>query len=176
MKYLSIVLLFIATSVCADQRFETVGGFCHFVTPQGFQNNNDDNEVFYANCKNSIRQEANGTGSGSSKITAKYPPRGIPFIGEHEYTGEETGVDCVMVDSNGTQYVTRDWNSKYSVHVPGLNKFRSVFGTVKGDEKYDRDFDFNEDGVINGLDIGEFRTEADGTVKYEIVCRNGVQQ
>ena len=118
MKYLLIAAAFISTSVFADQRFETVGGFCHFVTPDGFANGNDDDEVFYANCLNSIRQNNDGTGTGYVSITADYPKKEeLPFSKKYSTSGNQTGVDCVMVDSNGTQYRTQNWNAFY--HVQG---------------------------------------------------------
>ena len=166
---LLIVLLMFTMNAYADQRFETVGGFCHFVTPEGFENTNDDNEVFFANCENSIRQNQDGTGSGSTKTTGKYPAGALPFTGEHEYSGE-TGVDCVMVDSNGTVYVTQDWNSKYEVKIKGLWGFKRAFLTN------DEDYDFNEDGIVNALDIGIFKQNADGKIEYTLTCRNGAQQ
>jgi hypothetical protein len=116
------VLMFISVVAVGDQRFETVGGFCHFVTPEGFQTANDDNEVFYANCLNSIRQNADGSGSGSTTINVEYPVGAAPFIDSYETTGADTGVDCVMVDSNGTTYVTQDWNSVYEVKTRGKSK------------------------------------------------------
>jgi hypothetical protein len=174
MKYLLFVLL-LPLTVIADQRFETVGGFCHFVTPEGFRNANDDNEVFFANCLNSIRQNEDGTGDGSTVVKVKYPEGALPFTESYETSGAETGIDCVMVDSNNTQYVTQDWNSKYKPKIKDLKDFQKAFGTQEGDEDYDRDFDFNEDGVINSLDTGIFKQTAKGEIEYSITCRNGAQ-
>jgi len=113
MKYiLSFALALFCTVAIADQRFETVGGFCHFVTPDGFANGNDDAEVFYANCTNAIEQHNDGTGSGSTKVTVKFPGA-MPFAGKHKFTGSDTGIECVMVDSNGTEYRTLDWFAVY---------------------------------------------------------------
>lgn len=181
MKQLTTILTLLAvmcfgTIVAADQRFETTGGFCHFVTPEGFANNNDDNEVFFANCENSIRQTANGDGNGSTLVKVKYPSGAMPFYGEHTYSGADTGVDCVMVDSNNTTYATQDWDSTYSANVDDFNKFKRAFGSQEGDRKYREEFDFNDDGVINTLDLSIFRSQASGTIKYTISCRNGAQQ
>lgn len=159
-----------AAAALADQRFETVGGFCHYVTPEGFANGNDDNEVFYANCENSIRQNQDGTGTGSNTVKVKYPAGAIPFTGEYTFTGADTGVDCVMVDSNGTTYVTQNWTATYEAEVEGLDDFRDALGS------YDSDYDLNGDGVVNGLDIGLFRQTAKARIKYELACYNGVQQ
>jgi hypothetical protein len=170
MKYFIIVLMMLSFTAVADQRFETVGGFCHFVTPEGFANGNDDNEVFFANCENSIRQNQDGTGSGSTLVKVKYPAGALPFTGKHTFTGAGTGVDCVMVDSNGTQYVTRDWTATYEAEIEGLDDFAEAFGTD------DEDFDYNGDGIVNSLDTGFFKQNADGKIKYTISCFNGAQQ
>jgi len=177
-KLFLVILLgmFVVSGAFADQRFETVGGFCHWVTVEGFTNNNDDNEVFFANCENSIRQNQDGTGTGSTVAKVKYPAAAMPFVGEHEFTGAGTGIDCVMVDSNGTQYVTQDWTATYTATVEDLNKFKRAFGTQEGDRKYNLDFDFNEDGVINTLDLSIFRSTVSGKVVYSLACFNGAQQ
>jgi hypothetical protein len=170
MKYLIIVFLLLSANVIADQRMETVGGFCHFVTPEGFATANDDNEVFLANCVNSIRQNADATGSGSTMVKVKYPPTAMPFFGKYKFSGAETGVDCVMVDSNGTTYATQDWDATYKTEIKELKKFQKALGTDNSD------YDYNEDGVVNGLDVGMFRQQAEGEIKYSVVCRNGAQQ
>lgn len=116
MKYITIIMLFLASQAIADQRFETVGGFCHFITPEGFQTGNDDNEVFFANCLNYIRQKSDGTGEGTTKVTATAPKNAnVIDLVSYSTSGAQTGEDCVMVDSNGTTYVTQDWNSEYKV-------------------------------------------------------------
>lgn len=126
-----LLALGIVSSVSADQRFETTGGFCHFVTPEGFQNGNDDNEVFYANCLNSIRQNSDGTGNGSTIINVKFPLDSAPFTESYETSFEETGIDCVMVDSNGTTYVSQDWNSTYEYRgITRRNKIPSIKYTL----------------------------------------------
>ncbi len=123
--YLTALVLF-ASVVQADQRFETVGGFCHFVTPDGFMAGNDDDEVFFANCENSIHQNADGTGSGTTIITVAFPYGDAPFDDTWHETGAETGVNCVMVDSNGTQYVTLDWKSDYIYRKPTRKRPASI--------------------------------------------------
>ena len=37
----------------------------------------------------------------------------MPFAGKHKFTGSDTGIECVMVDSNGTEYRTLDWFAVY---------------------------------------------------------------
>jgi len=109
-----MVLVLFASVVQADQRFETVGGFCHFI----LNPNNDDNEVFFANCMNSIVQNNDGTGSGSTLVKVSYPFGAAPISETTVFTGEETGIPCVMVDSNGTTYSTLDWPSIYRFKPP----------------------------------------------------------
>jgi len=159
-----------AAAALADQRFETVGGFCHYVTPEGFANGNDDNEVFYANCENSIRQNQDGTGTGSNTVKVKYPAGAIPFTGEYTFTGADTGVDCVMVDSNGTTYVTQNWTATYEAEVEGLDDFNDAFFTD------DPEYDLNGDGFVDYADLTIFSADAKGRIKYTLACYNGVQQ
>ena len=61
-------------------------------------------------------------------------------------------------------------------NVDDFNKFKRAFGSQEGDRKYREEFDFNDDGVINTLDLSIFRSQASGTIKYTISCRNGAQQ
>ena len=124
--YLMVLVLF-SSVVQADQRFETVGGFCHFVlNPE-----NDDNEVFFANCQNSIVQNNDGTGRGSTIIEVKYPFGSAPIEKTLILTGEETGIPCVMVDSNGTTYSTLDWTSKYQYRPPrGKNRSTVIYEMI----------------------------------------------
>jgi len=171
MKYiLSFTLALFCTATIADQRLETVGGFCHLVTPEGFQTNNDDNEMFLANCLNSIRQNADGTGSGSTLVKIKYPANALPFYGEYEYSGAETGVNCVMVDSNGTTYVTQDWDSVYKSEIEDIDDFRDAIGTD------DEDYDLNGNGIVDGADYSLWKSEAKAEIKFTLTCRNGAQQ
>jgi hypothetical protein len=172
MKYIAIVLMMVATGVFGDQRMETVGGFCHFITPEGFANNNDDNEVFASNCVSSIRQNQDGTGMGSTIMEIEYPAGAMPFVGEYEYTGDETGQECVMVDSNGTNYVTQDWTATYEAKLDSkeYEKFKKHFGKKHG--KYD----LNDDGIVNFEDLALLKQNSKGEIEYELACRNAAQQ
>jgi len=116
--YLTVLVLF-SSVVQADQRFETVGGFCHFI----LNPDNDDNEVFFANCENSITQNNDGSGEGSTHVVVKYPLGGEPIV-KTTYFDNETApnIPCVMVDSNGTTYVSNDWYSKYKYRAGRRHK------------------------------------------------------
>ena len=115
MKYVVLMFALFTVGAAADQRMETTGGFCHFVTPEGFATANDDNEVFASNCESSIRQDADGNGDGSTIWEIEYPNGAEPFAESYSTNGAETGINCVMVDSNGTTYATQDWDSTYKV-------------------------------------------------------------
>jgi len=116
MAIIGIIGIMLSGVVFADQRMETVGGFCHAVTPEGFATANDDNEVFISNCISSIRQKANATGEGSYVMAVTYPSlKSMPFTAHFKTNGADTGIACVMVDSNGTTYATQDWASNYRV-------------------------------------------------------------
>lgn len=118
-----IFLALFTLNVQADQNFNVNNGFCHFVTPTGFANGSDDAETFLMNCKNAtVTQALDGTGHGSVTAYVKYPDGAIPFTETFTTTGEESGIECLMTDSNGTQYLTRDWTSTYYVHLKKSNK------------------------------------------------------
>lgn len=170
MKFIIILLSVFVSIAIADQRFETVGGFCHFVTPEGFATANDNNEIFTSNCVSSIRQNADATGSGSTQVKVEYPANSFPFIGKHKFSGTDTGVDCVMVDSNGTTYVTQDWTAVYDAYVEGLDQFKAAYGTDSPE------FDYNNDGFVNSIDLPIFKQNAKGEITYTLMCRNGAQQ
>ena len=170
MKYVVLMFALFTVGAAADQRMETRDGFCHAVTPEGFQTANDDNEVFLSNCVNSIRQDADGNGDGSFVMKVKYPDGSYPFGGNYTTSGAETGINCVMVDSNGTNYVTQDWDSTYKVKVKDRKDFKKAWGTD------DEEFDFNNDGIVGYADIPLFYEQVDIEIKYTVVCRNGAQQ
>lgn len=122
MKYLLLSLaLLLSTPAMSDQRFETVGGFCHFI----LNAQNDDNEVYFANCLNSIVQNNDGTGNGSTIILVTYPTGSAPISEDITFTGTDTGIPCIMVDSNGTTYQTNDWDSEYKI-LPSKNNLDRV--------------------------------------------------
>jgi hypothetical protein len=146
---LALSALFVLTSH-ADQRFETTGGFCHFVLPVGLQGGNDDAETFFANCENSITQLNDGTGQGTTTVTVKYSGDSIPFTESFFSSGAETGINCVMVDSNNTTYVTQDWESSYKVKGAGKQR--------------------------GGGDDADDRGSGGGKITYTVVCRNAPQQ
>lgn len=141
MKHLFLILaLCFSFNAFADQRFETWQGLCHFA----YDPNDDDNEVYFANCDNTIDTHDSGDGQGrlayGSSITSSeyYLPdmvtpkfagvnklKGVDadaaFYGD-EYT-EAVNTQCVMVtsnynagadDNNETVYVTNNWNLEIS--------------------------------------------------------------
>ena len=165
-----LVLLLASSLVQADQRLETNNGFCHFVLNAA----NADNEEFLANCLHGIRQNNDGTGTGAVYIAVQYPPAGAPVTEDVAYTGTDTGIPCNMVDSNGTTYSTNDWNSFYDFQrgIPRetMRLFKESFG------KNDPQFDYNNDGIVNSLDVGMMKANWPETVVYSLTCRNGAQQ
>lgn len=131
-KYLLLLLLVaMPFSVMADQRFENWQGICHF----NYDANNDDNEVYFSNCKNTIDTYDDGNGTlafGSSSVKETYIvekntyPKGLVdgnvFLKGNASTAgdkyEVSNTTCVMVtsnynadadDNNETVYTTNDW-------------------------------------------------------------------
>lgn len=139
MKYLLALLLCLPLVVQADQRFETWQGLCHFA----YDSADDDNEVYFANCSNSINtydaQDGQGRlAYGTSKITESYhlPDLTRPAFQQGNLKGADAdpaiygddyvtaaATPCVMVtsnynaaadDNNETVYVTDNWNLEIS--------------------------------------------------------------
>ena len=140
---LAIAFLLMSVDVLADQRFETWQGLCHFA----YDVNDDDNEVYFANCKNTIDTHDRGDGAGrlaygTSIVSETYSLQDLTFP-KFTNGGFLKGVDasqdvygsnyqvsnapCVMVtsnynaaadDNNETVYITNDWNLEMNmVHV-----------------------------------------------------------
>lgn len=132
MKYLILLALFFTFTAFADQRFETAGGYSHFVLDQ----NNDDNEVYFSNCESTI-ETVDGIANGGTKCKQK-EVRIIPWLKYNEGIVRNQGEDdeayilplngntyptsCEMVTSNydtanddwnQTEYTTNTWVAKY---------------------------------------------------------------
>ena len=156
------LLLLLAHTAIADQRFESWQGLCHFA----YDVNDDDNEVYFANCKNTIDTHDAGDGAGrlahgSSIVSTTYSLEALTMP-KFTNGGKLKGVDadpgvygddyltantaCVMVtsnynagadDNNETVYVTNDWDLLMTTEVD--SSLKAVVG-------------------------------------FELNCRNGVQQ
>lgn len=191
-KFLIIMMLFAVPFVAeADQRFETWQGLCHFA----YDPNDDDNEVYFANCDNSIVTHQ-GVAHGHTRTIQK---GGSPIGQSYEakrLIGAATNADyypgytvsntaCVMVtsnydagadDNNETVYTTNDWDLT-------IAKWEQVFQDIEIQDLvatvtsggYDAAMDFNNDGEVNYLDINIHRRHATNNVRYELHCRNGQQ-
>ena len=132
---LSLTIFIIATAN-ADQRMETWQGLCHY----NYDVNDDDNEVYYANCENTIDTYDNGNGrlaKSSSEKNKTYTLKDatFPVIKDFNHIGNATDPEkypgyvvnnapCISVtsnynaaadDNNETVYVTNDWNLEITV-------------------------------------------------------------
>ena len=169
MKGLMLVIIIGLSGVLhADQRMETVGGFCHFV----INPDNEDNEIFVSNCVSSIVQNNNRTGTGWVLKKVKYPGILLP-VSNLMLTGAETGINCVMVDSNGTTYVTQDWISRY---VPSKLDVTRMAEFAKASRSYNEEYDYDNNGVVDSLDAKWFKLKKPRSITYELTCKNGSQQ
>jgi hypothetical protein len=173
MKYILLAVTMITyTSVIADQRFETNNGFCHFV----LNPNNANNEVFFANCQNSIVQNDDGTGTGTTYIRVQFPIGDAPIAESLALSGDETGIACNMVDSNGTQYTTNDWTSEYVlIENKGGRDYKH-----KGERDYkhkgERDHEHKEESDYGRLKHRWHDKNSADTVIFSLICRNAQQQ
>ena len=164
---LAISFILMSSDVLADQRFESWQGLCHFA----YDTNDDDNEVYFANCINSIDTFDAGDGQGrlaygSSTVSMNFNilkgefPRGIggankfikgsdanPIIYGDNYT-VAVNTPCVMVTSN------------YDANADDNNE--TVYVTN----------DYNLEIVWKNTDTETMTSD----LTYNLACRGGVPQ
>lgn len=114
-----LILVIVVGFAYADPRMETRDNFCHMILDP----NNTNNEVFVAGCNSQIVADGNGNATGYLKITRWMPKEEAQVIlGDNDrrlsFTSGESDTACAMVDSNGTQYNSNDWESKIIVRRP----------------------------------------------------------
>ena len=63
---------------------------------------------------------------------------------------------------NGLLATSKSWGEAVAIDVTTLEKFAGAFDSVKGDENYTIEFDYNEDGEINQLDMDMLNDKFDG--------------
>lgn len=116
---MTITLALLHVAVLADARIEVLGNFCH----APYDNANVDNEVFLSGCGGHIVVR-NGVATGNAVIhkTAVHGhalPADVQVQDVEAYpsgsrrlvtSGEDSGVACAMVDSNGTEYSSGNWS------------------------------------------------------------------
>ena len=93
----------------AGPRIETRDNFCHFVDDP----DDSDAEHFISNCPSRITTDNNGIANGVAYVRRKEPA--WTAIQSNTWTYADTGVPCVMVDSNGTEYHSRSFRSTVKV-------------------------------------------------------------
>lgn len=144
MKYLLSLFLITAFSIVnADQRFETAGGYSHFVVDP----NNSDNEIYLSNCTSEIETLGGGARAKGYTICEVEGHEGVPW---EQYTAPcENQYDCVlqgnqntfgttcnMVTSNydadndkwnQTEYVSNNWYSRYVATQQGYGKYKITY-------------------------------------------------
>jgi hypothetical protein len=108
MKELSVIMAVILClcfgTVYADPRMEVNDAFNHVILETG----DTDNEVFIANTDPNIVVQG-GVAWGFVDNMVKNPKfKDVFDLGVTRFSSE-SGKVCNMVDSNGTQYVSRDW-------------------------------------------------------------------
>ena len=166
-------MMYFSSNALADQRFENWQGICHFA----YDAEDDDNEVYFANCINTIDTYDAGDGNGrlaygSAGVTQKYDPsrdtypKGITKRGDvvkMKGNASTVGGDnftvadfaCVMVTSNYNADADDNNETVYNTNDWDLVMSASK-GKAKGKEK---------DKSLGGLKI-----------TYKLNCRGGVAQ
>lgn len=120
MRYLTFIFLVsLSTALLADARIEVLGDFCH----APYENANVDNEVFLSGCGGYLVVR-NGIATGNAVIHKRAVhmhalPEDVRVHDTEAYpsgkrtlrtSGEDSGTACAMVDSNGTEYSSGNWN------------------------------------------------------------------
>lgn len=122
---LSLVIpfvLFAAVHASADPRMETNNNFCHFI----LNPDNTDIEIFMAGCNSEITVSEkvptsgasqpsceNYTASGYARIEKVIPQSAIsiPAGSSLTFTNNDSSTPCTMVESNGREYRSYNWQS-----------------------------------------------------------------
>ena len=125
-----VVLIILVTFVgfaYADPRMETTDNFCHMILdPQ-----NTDNEIFVSGCDSQIVTD-NGVATGYFR-TIRWMPReeAKALFGDRQrrlsFTSDESNTNCAMVDSNGTEYASGDWDSQIILRMPWRRMNKVVY-------------------------------------------------
>jgi len=164
MKLLTSLLLLLSLSVSANPEMNSEDNYSHLP----LNANNANNELNIGGVSGHIVKNGDGTADG----LLIYKVKGYPAMDTEFSEDTAPGLTCELVEGNGTQYNSEDWESTYE--IDGLDDFKEAFGSIEGDDNYERDFDYDENGVINFSDLAAFN--ADAEVTYRLECRNGVQQ
>ena len=156
----------IAQCAHADQRFETWQGLCHFA----YDTNDDDNEVYFANCKNTINTQDAGDGQGrlaygESVTTARYR------LDDKVYKG--------IVNGDSWQ---RGADADPNLYPDGMQyKLAANTACVMVTSNYDAGNDDNNETVYTTNDwnmeitVQEFSKEV-MVLRYHLSCRNAAAQ
>ena len=183
--FVLLMIMAVSQLAVADQRFESWQGLCHFA----YDANDDDNEVYFANCKNSINTYDAGDGQGrlaygSSKVSVVYGPADKTIIKTLHQTGvinikgadalgllypdilytRAANTPCVMVTSN---YNADADDNNETVYV--TNDYNLEI-TLRDDLESDVVEFVDEDGITRK------RYSKSVTVTYELACRGGIAQ
>ena len=176
--YIMLICAVTAYTVKADMRADTANNFGHMVTPQGIATGDADNEIFLGGCPNRIRRQANGTAVGGYRCVVKEMPGFYPVTSPSQ-ASSASGIACVLVESNGTTYVSNNWQSRIQITTPELDGVKTCLGEeVESEEDDDEDcgvYDYNDNGIIDGSDFSKTKSLFGATYTYELKCYNGIQ-
>ena len=120
MRKLALLALLAPLAVYADPRMVVDGNYCHML----HDNQDDDNETFVADCAPNISVQggvANGYALKEFRpLLRRTDSDGVYLSKTERYEAIITDYDfqdevCTMVDSNGTQYKARDWETGIDV-------------------------------------------------------------
>jgi hypothetical protein len=134
-----VLLVFLAAvQAPADPRIETNKTFCHFILSV----ENTDDEVFVAGCNSVITvrvppPQAAGTkqancenyvASGYIMLEKVLPQSQVPLTPGNSltFTSADSDVPCTLVESNGREYRSHNWQSAVRVRKNHTNDFVTV--------------------------------------------------
>ena len=160
-------MMYFSSNALADQRFENWQGICHFA----YDVNDDDNEVYFANCLNTIKTHDKNDGNGRQAY-------GSAYVEATHAVQWETNAKFDMYASKKTLKGADVTSSQYDSYQSAPD-----IPCIMVTSNYDAANDDNNETVYitnnwvleiewKDFDLATYT----GTMKYSLNCKNGVAQ
>lgn len=170
MKKSTLAILIIASffigvqSAQADQRFESWQGICHFAYDEA----DDDNEVYFANCQNVINTHDGQDGQGRKAYGTSTVKQKYPIFDAVAYI---KGVDTYLkgADADNTQYPDSKYTSAPNTPCVMVTSNYNAANDDNNETVY-----VTNDWNLS-IEWGKYDFEdRSNTLTYKLSCRGGI--